>query len=120
MKYFCVLMVLIGCICNGQLVFAQEHVVTQENNRFSEVFLKLENNDKLKIVNLDSVNHKITFLYKDREQLVAELEPGDSRIIELSGPGLYDIKSRTHPEMAMTIYIPHPLKIDGGKSEYYF
>jgi plastocyanin len=120
MKNFFVLMAGALSICYGQFGMAQEHVVTQKNNQFSEVFLKLENNDKLKIVNLDSVNHRIAFMYKEKEQLVTELKPGASRIIELSSPGLYDIKSQNHPEMMMTIYVPHTIRIDGKKSEYYF
>jgi len=99
---------------------AQEHVITQENNKFSEVFMKLEHNDKIKIVNRDSVNHKISFLYKDKEQLVAELKPGMSQTIELRSPGIYDIKSQVYPEMQLTVYVPHTVKIGSKRSEYYF
>ena len=99
---------------------AQEHVITQENNKFSEVFMKLEHNDKIKIVNLDTVNHKISFLYKDKEQLVAELKPGMSQTIELRSPGIYDIKSHVHPEMQLTVYVPHTVKMGVKRSEYYF
>lgn len=120
MKNFFVFMASALLVGFGKFSLAQELVVTQKNNQFSEVFLKLENNDKLKIVNLDSVNHKIAFLYKDKEQLVTELKPGASRVIELGSPGLYDIKSQNHPEMMMTIYVPHTIKIDGSNSEYYF
>ena len=120
MKYFYVLIAGVLNICYGQLVNAQEYVVKQENNRFSEVFIKLGNDDRLKIVNLDSVKHKISFLYKDEEQLVAELKPGSSRVIELGSPGLYDIRSQSHPEMAMTVYVPHALKLGVKQSEYYF
>lgn len=99
---------------------AREHVVKQVDNKFSEVFLKVESKDKIKIINLDSVHHKISFLYKDREQLVAELEPGGSQVIELNSPGLYDIKSQLHPEMQMTVYVPHVVKIGSNRSGYYF
>ena len=99
---------------------AQEHVITQENNRFSEVFMKLEHNDIIRIVNRDSVNHKISFLYKDKEQLVAELKPGMSQTIELRSPGIYDIKSHVHPEMQLTVYVPHTVKMGVKRSEYYF
>jgi plastocyanin len=99
---------------------AREHVISQENNKFSEVFLKVESRDKIKIVNLDSVNHKISFMYKEREQLVAELEPGASQVIELDSPGLYDIKSQLHPEMKMTVYVPHVVSIGAERREYYF
>jgi len=101
-------------------VDAQEHVITQENNKFSEVFMKLEHNDKIKIVNRDSVNHKISFLYKDKEQLVAELKPGMSQTIELKSPGIYDIKSQIHPEMQLTVYVPHTVKMGVKRTEYYF
>ena len=99
---------------------AQEHVINQVDNKFSEVFLKVGSKDKIKIVNLDSVHHKISFLYKDREQLVTELEPGGSQVIELSSPGLYDIRSQLHPEMRMTVYVPHVVKIGIDRSQYYF
>ena len=99
---------------------AREHVVNQENNKFSEVFLKVGSKDKIKIVNLDSIKHKISFLYKDQEQLVAELKPGGSQVIELKSPGLYDIKSQQYPEMKMTVYVPYAVKIGAERSEYYF
>lgn len=99
---------------------AREHVVNQENNKFSEVFLKVGSKDKIKIVNLDSIKHKISFLYKDQEQLVAELKPGGSQVIELKSPGLYDIKSQQYPEMKMTVYVPYAVKIGVERSEYYF
>lgn len=99
---------------------AREHVINQVDNKFSEVFLKMGSKDKIKIVNLDSVHHKISFLYKDREQLVTELEPGGSQVIELSSPGLYDIRSQLHPEMRMTVYVPHVVKINVDRSQYYF
>jgi len=99
---------------------AREHVIEQVDNKFSEVFLKVGSKDRLKIVNLDSVHHKISFHYKDREQLVAELEPGGSQVIELNSPGLYDIQSQLHPEMRMTVYVPHAVKIGADRSEYYF
>lgn len=99
---------------------AQEHVITQENNKFSEVFMKLGHNDKIKIVNRDTVNHKISFHYKDKEQLVAELKPGMSQTIELRSPGIYDIKSHVHPEMKLTVYVPHSVKMGNKRSEYYF
>ncbi|WP_455221432.1 cupredoxin domain-containing protein [Kaarinaea lacus] len=99
---------------------AREHVVNQIDNKFSEVFLKVGSKDKIKIVNLDSVNHKISFLYKDEEQLVTELKPGGSQVIELNSPGIYDIKSPLHPEMSMTVYVPHVVKIGADRSEYYF
>ncbi len=102
------------------VVNAQEHVITQENNKFSEVFMKLENNDKIKIVNLDSVNHKIAFLYKDEEQFVADLKPGMSQTIELKSPGIYDIRSPANPEMQLTVYVPHAVKMGIKRSEYYF
>ena len=99
---------------------ARELVINQENNKFSEVFLKIGSKDKIKIVNLDSVNHKISFLYRDQEQLVAELEPGATQVIELNSPGLYDIKSYAHPEMKMTAYVPPVIKIGVDRTEYYF
>lgn len=120
MKYFYVLIAGAFYLCYGQLVNAQEYVVKQENNKFSEVFIKMGNKDRLKIVNMDSVKHKISFLYNDEEQLVAELKPGASRIIELSSPGLYDIRSQNHPEMTMTVYVPHAIKIGVKQSDYYF
>jgi len=99
---------------------AREHVVNQVNNKFSEVFLKVGSKDKIKIVNLDSIKHKISFLYKDQEQLVAELKPGVSQVIELKSPGLYDIRSQQYPEMKMTVYVPFTVKIGAERSEYYF
>lgn len=102
------------------MVCAEEHIITQENNKFSEVFMKLEHNDKIKIVNRDTVNHKISFLYKDKEQLVAELKPGMSQTIELRSPGIYDIRSHVHPEMQLTVYVPHTVKMGVKRSEYYF
>ena len=104
----------------GATVDAQEHVITQENNKFSEVFMKLEHNDKIRIVNRDTVNHKISFLFKDKEQLVAELKPGMSQTIELRSPGIYDIKSHVHPDMKLTVYVPHTVKMGSKRSEYYF
>lgn len=104
----------------GSTADAQEHVISQENNKFSEVFMKLEHNDKIKIVNRDTVNHKISFLYKDKEQLVAVLKPGMSQTIELRSPGIYDIKSHVHPEMKLTVYVPHTVKMGNKRSEYYF
>ena len=114
---------MIAGVLMGSLVAtadAEEHVVTQENNKFSEVFMKLEYNDKIKIVNRDTVNHKISFLFKDKEQLVAVLKPGMSQTIELRSPGIYDIKSYTHPEMQLTVYVPHNVKMGSKRSEYYF
>ena len=108
-------------LCLASISGAREHVINQENNKFSEVFLKVASKDKIKIINLDSVNHKILFLYKDQEQMVADLEPGASRVIVLDSPGLYDIKSQLHPEMKMTVYVLHDdTKVIKERPEYYF
>ena len=120
MKIFHVVIVGMALAWAAGTTQAREHIVNQEDNKFSEIFLKVGSKDRIKIVNLDSVQHKISFRYKDQEQLVAELEPGGSQVIELNSPGLYDIQSQSHPEMRMTVYVPHAVKIGADRSEYYF
>ncbi|NOZ53177.1 MAG: hypothetical protein GXP08_08555 [Gammaproteobacteria bacterium] len=106
------------CLCNlllgGFLViisttwaYAREHVVKQEGHQFSDLFLKLENNDVIRFVNLDSVNHKLTFSYKEDKELFTDIGPGASQIIEFGSPGVYDVECHLHPDMKLTVFIPY-------------
>lgn len=87
--------------------WAKEHVVTQEATTFSELFIKVEHDDVIKFINLDSVNHKLTFSHHKLATIETELEPGESQTIIFSKPGVYDVTCHIHPHMKMTVFVPH-------------
>lgn len=86
---------------------AREHIVTQEATSFSELFLKIEHDDVVKFVNLDSVNHKLTLSHHKLSSIETVLAPGESQSIVFSKPGVYDVICHIHPSMKMTVYVPH-------------
>jgi len=96
---------------NSSPCTAATHVVTQTGLEFSEVFLKMENNDTIKFVNLDTVNHRLIFAYKGRQEQLAMIKPGESQDVVLDKSGVYDVSCANHPNMKLTVYIPYVLKI---------
>lgn len=88
-------------------VLAKEHVVTEKGMAFSELFLKIEHDDVVKFVNKDTVNHKLVFSHHSLESIETVLAPGESQTIVFSKPGVYDITCNIHPNMKMTVFVPH-------------
>jgi len=94
-------------ITSGTEAYTQEYVVKQESQQFSELFLKIDNNDVIKFVNLDSVIHKLSFSYKERTQSFTDIGPGGSQTVEFNQPGVYDIQCHLHPDMRLTVFVPY-------------
>jgi len=86
-------------------------IVEQKDHKFSELFLKIKNDDVLRFVNLDTVNHKLEFTHKGQHEVMNEIEPGSSQEITFSQAGIYDVHCKNHPEMSMTIFIPHVVNL---------
>jgi len=99
---------------------ALEHIVTQGENQFSELFVKVESNDVIKFVNLDSVNHKLTFTFKEQKEIFSELSPGMAQVVEFSRPGVYDIQCDIHPGMRLTVFVPHLTNVKRNRQKYVF
>jgi len=99
---------------------ALEHIITQGENQFSELFVKVESNDVIKFVNLDSVDHKLTFTYKAQKETFSELSPGQAQVVEFSRSGVYDIQCDIHPQMRITVFVPHLNDIKRNRQKYVF
>ena len=99
---------------------ASEHVITQKANQFSEVFLKVENNDIIRFINRDSVKHQIRFEHKGRSHELDLLTPGKSQEIAVNQSGLFDITCSIHPDMKLTIFVRPSVKVEKNLSEYIF
>lgn len=94
--------------------------IQQKHHRFSELFIKIKNNDVIKFINLDSVNHRLVFSHKGRQEQMNAIKPGDSQEITFSQSGIYDVQCKHHPEMKLTIFIPYDLKLTKDKAIYAF
>ena len=87
-----------------------EFLITQQGETFSELFLKIGNNDVVKFINQDSVTHKLSVSYKSKSHTFDDLSPGTSQAIEFNKPGLYDIECSIHENMKLTVFVPHIMK----------
>jgi len=94
---------------------AATHIITQSGIEFSEPFLKIESNDTIKFVNLDTVNHRLIFSYKGQQEKLAMIKPGESQNVVLDKSGIYDVSCTNHPTMKMTVYVPYVLKLSNLK-----
>ena len=95
-------------------VLASEFVITQQDGKFSELFLKISHNDIVKFINRDEVKHKLLVSYKSKNHAFDELNPGRSQAIEFNKPGLYDIECEIHKKMKLTVFVPHIVKAGVG------
>ena len=109
--YVAIIVFGIGCLFHSSQSYAATHIITQSAEQFSEPFLKIETNDTIKFVNLDTVNHRLVFSYKGQQDKLAMIKPGESQDVVLDKSGIYDISCANHPDMKMTVYIPFVLKI---------
>lgn len=94
--------------------------INQKDHKFSELFLKIKNDDVLKFVNLDSVNHRLVFTHKDQQEQMNTIKPGKSQEVTFKSPGIYDIQCKIHPEMKLTIFIPYVAKLTKAGPSYTF
>lgn len=85
------------------------HVIQQKDHQFSELFLKMKNDDVLKFVNMDNVKHRLVFSHKGKQEVMNSIKPGTTQEVTFSQSGLYDVQCQHHPEMKLTIFIPYPL-----------
>lgn len=99
---------------------ASTFTIKQENHKFSEMYLKIENNDTLKFVNLDTVNHRLVFSHKGEQEHMGAIKPGSSQEVTFTHSGIYDIQCKHHPEMKLTVFIPHVVKLSKDASNYAF
>ena len=105
-KIQAIFLIVVSCLWLN-IACATEHVVTQDDKQFSEIFLKIEHDDVIRFVNLDNVEHKLTFTHRKLSSLETEVMPGDSQAVVFSKPGVYDVKCDIHPHMKMTVFVPH-------------
>ena len=101
-------------------VIADTHIITQQHKKFSDMFVKMENDDVLKFVNLDSVKHRLIFTHKGRQEQLHSIEPGKEQEITLHDSGIYDIQCKHHPSMKLTVYVPHVVKMTKNMANYQF
>lgn len=94
--------------------------IQQKDHKFSELFVKVKNNDVIKFVNLDTVNHRLVFSHKGRQEQMNAIEPGKSQEVTLSNSGIYDVQCKHHPEMKLTIFVPYSAKLTKSDSIYAF
>lgn len=117
-------LIIIGIVFSSSLatnvMAANIFTVKQQDHKFSEMYLKIENNDVLKFVNLDSVNHRLVFSHKGEQEHMGAIEPGNSQEVTFSRSGIYDIQCKHHPEMKLTVFIPHVVKLSKSAALYEF
>ena len=94
--------------------------INQKDHKFSEMFVKVKNNDVIRFVNLDSVNHRLVFMHKGQQEQMNDIKPGKSQEVSFSQPGIYDVVCKIHPEMKLTIFIPYVANLSKTKAFYTF
>lgn len=98
---FCVL-----SMSTPSLKAEETHTINQKDHMFSEIFIKVKNDDVVKFVNLDSVKHRLIFTHKGQREEMNAVEPGKSQEVKFSHAGIYDVQCKIHPEMKLTIFVP--------------
>lgn len=115
-----VIVVLILFAANNLAWAKDSHTVHQKDHQFSELFLKVKNNDVIKFVNLDTVKHKLVFSHKGRQEQMNAIEPGKTQEVTFSHSGIYDVQCKHHPEMKLTIFVPYVANLTNSDSIYIF
>ena len=96
------------------------YTINQKDHKFSEMFVKIKNNDVIRFVNHDEVNHRLIFTYKGQQEQMNVIQPGKSQEVSFSQAGIYDVHCKIHPEMKLTIFIPYVAKLSKAESFYTF
>ena len=98
----------------------EPYTIKQQDHQFSELFIKVKNDDVIKFVNLDSVNHRLIFWHKGQQEQMKAITPGSSQEITFSHSGIYDVRCKHHPEMKLTIFVPYVANLNKTDSIYMF
>lgn len=114
------LTVLILSVLSNSIWAKDQLTIQQKDHKFSEMFIKVENNDTIKFINLDSVKHRLIFSHKGRQEQMNAMNPGDTQEITFSHAGIYDVQCKHHPEMKLTIFVPYIANLTKKDSIYTF
>ena len=82
--------------------------VSQNQHKFSDVFLALRPGDQVSFSNRDVVTHRLVSATPAYELDIGELKPGASKILVFDRKGIVDVSCSMHPEMKMTIFVRTP------------
>lgn len=114
----------LALICRGAVGLATIFIVagigyadtphgSQNQHKFSDVFLALKPGDGVIFSNQDDVTHHLVSATPEYELEIGELQPGDNKALVLNHKGVVDLGCSMHPEMKMTIFVRTPPRSDG-------
>jgi len=89
----------------ASLVHADEITVGQANKTFTPDTASAKVGDKVTFKNDDSVAHNVQVTNGDNKDNLGLLKPGESKSVDLTQPGTYDVQCLIHPKMKMTITV---------------
>ena len=81
---------------------------SQNQHKFSDVFLALKPGDGVIFSNQDNVTHHLVSVTPEYELEIGELQPGTNKALVLNHKGVVDLGCSMHPEMKMTIFVRAP------------
>jgi len=91
--------------CLTCTVFAETHVLAQENKAFSKDNLTIKIGDSVKFINNDPFFHNVFSLSDAKFFDLGSFPKGEFKIIEFDAAGEIEIECAIHPNMLMTITI---------------
>ena len=91
------------------VIIAEDHVISQSNNGFSDIFLTVKVNDKVNFVNEDSNIHNITTFDKNVKNDHGILKPGQIQSVKFEKPGVIEVICSMHDHKRMTIFVKQSL-----------
>ncbi len=89
----------------ASLVRADEIKVGQANKTFTPDSATAKAGDTVTFMNDDSVAHNVQVTNGDTKDNLGLLKPGESKSLDLTQPGTYEVHCLIHPKMHMTITV---------------
>lgn len=81
---------------------------SQNQHKFSDVFLPLKPGDGVIFFNQDYVTHNLVSATPEYKLEIGELQPGANKALVFNHKGVVDLGCSMHPEMKMTIFVRTP------------
>lgn len=92
-------------LCLPALSWAQDHLITQKDLKFSVPIKVVKPGDRIVFSNEDDVIHNITSITDWFKFDLGVLKPGMKKSVEFSDKGVIDVDCTIHPGMRLTVFV---------------